>query len=192
MRRLPILALVTVAAFLSCPAQAGAGPVSDLYRGGVFGLPWNANKDAIQAKYPGGKWDKDDQGHDRYCATSRQTLLKLPAPHQSRQLCLLLGSDGTLASATAIMEPSLPSLLAIVNRCRTTFGDFDSVVRDQQAIQSRSTAMLWTRDNPYLVRVESDNDADGRPMAVSYTVAEEASLYTGGAAKVSNIPGLKK
>ena len=90
------------------------------------------------------------------------------------------------------MDPSLPSLLAIVNRCRTTFGDFDAVVRDQQAIQSRSTAMLWTRDAPYVVRVESDNDPDGRPLVVTYTVADEANLYTGGAAKVSNIPGAKQ
>lgn len=192
MRRLHILSCVTFCASLLCAAQASAGAVSDLYRGGAFGLPWSATKDAILAKYPGGKWEKDDNGHERYCAASRQTLLKLPPPHQSRELCFLVGSDGTLASATAVMDASLPSLLAIVNRCRTTFGDFDSVVRDQQAIQSRSTAMLWTRDNPYVVRVESENDPDGRPMVVTYTVADEAALYTGGAAKVSNIPGSKK
>jgi hypothetical protein len=188
MRRFPVLACVTVLASLSCPAHASTGAVRDLYRSGVFNLPWNANKDTIQAKYPGGKWDRDDKGHDRYCAASRQTLLKLPPPHQSRELCFLIGSDGTLASATAVMDPSLPSLLAIVNRCRTTFGDFDAVVRDQQAIQSRSTAMLWTRDAPYVVRVESNNDPDGRPLVVTYTVADEANLYTGGAAKVSNAP----
>jgi hypothetical protein len=188
MRRLFILSCFTIVASLVCQGQANAGAVSDLYRGGVFGLPWNADKAAIQAKYPGGKWDQDDKGHDRYCAASQQVLLKLPPPHQSRELCFLIGTDGTLASATAVMAPSLVSLLAIVNRCRTTFGDFDSVVRDQQAIQSRSTGMLWTRDSPYVVRVESDNDADGRPLAVTYTVADQASLYTGGASKVSNAP----
>jgi hypothetical protein len=192
MRPFPILVCVTSLAFLSCPAQASAGAVSELYRGGVFNLPWNADKGAIQAKYPGGKWDQDDKGHARYCAASRQSLLKLPPPHQSRELCFLIGTDGTLASATAVMEPSLPSLLAIVNRCRTTFGDFDAVVRDQQAIQSRSTAMLWTRDAPYVVRVESGNDPDGRPLVVTYTVADEANLYTAGAARVSNTPDSKK
>jgi len=192
MRRFPILACVTVVASLLCSAQASAGAVSTLYRGGVFGLPWNAGKDVIQAKYPGGKWGRDDKGHDRYCTASQQTLLKLPPPHQSREMCFLIGTDGTLASATAVMDPSLPSLLAIVNRCRTTFGDFDSVVRDQQAIQSRSTAMLWTSDSPYVVRVESNNDPDGRPLVVTYTVADEANLYTGGASKVSNVPDSKK
>jgi hypothetical protein len=186
MRRYQILTLVTFAGSLLCATQASAGAVSDLYRGGAFGLPWNANKAAILAKYPGGKWEQDEKGHDRYCAASRQTLLKLPPPHQSREICFVIGSDGTLASATAVMDASLPSLLAIVNRCRTTFGDFDSVVRDQQAIQSRSTAMLWTRDNPFVVRVESENDTDGRPTVVTYTVADEASLYTGGASRVSN------
>lgn len=186
MRRFPILSCVSLVASLLCSAQAGAGNVTDLYRSGVYGLPWNADKGVIQSKYPGGKWAQDDKGRDRYCTSSRQTLLKLPPPHQSRELCFLIGNDGTLASATAVMEPSLPSLLAIVNRCRTTFGDFDSVVRDQQAIQSRSTAMLWTRDAPYVVRIESDNDPDGRPLAVTYTVADEANLYTAGAAKVSN------
>jgi len=192
MRRFPILACVTVVASLLCSAQASAGAVSTLYRGGVFGLPWNADKGVIQTKYPGGKWDQDVKGHDRYCTASRQTLLKLPPPHQSREMCFLIGTDGTLASATAVMDPSLPSLLAIVNRCRTTFGDFDSVVRDQQAIQSRSTAMLWTSDSPYVVRVESNNDPDGRPLVVTYTVADEANLYTGGASKVSNVPNSTK
>jgi len=191
MRRIPILACVTTAASLLCAGQANAGAVSNLYRGGVFNLPWSADKGAIQAQYPGGKWDQDDKGHDRYCAASRQTLLKLPPPHQSRTLCFLIGTDGTLASATAVMDASLPSLLAIVNRSRTTFGDFNAVVRDQQAIQSHSTAMLWTSDSPYVVRVLSENDSDGRPVAVTYTVADEANLYTGGASKVSNVPSSK-
>jgi hypothetical protein len=191
MRRFQIISLVTIAGSLLCATQANAGAVRDLYRGGAFGLPWNADKQAILAKYPGGKWAQDDKGREQYCTTSRQTLLKLPPPHQSRELCFVIGSDGTLASATAVMDASLPALLAIVNRCRTTFGDFDSVVRDQQAIQSRSTAMLWTRDNPYVVRVASENDSDGRPMKVSYSVADEVGLYTGGAAKVSNVASLK-
>jgi hypothetical protein len=191
MRRFPILALATAVASLLCSVQASAGAVTDLYRGGVFGLPWNADKGAIEAKFPGGKWAPDDKGHDRYCVSSQQTLLKLPSPHQSREMCFLIGTDGTLASATAVMNPSLASLLAIVNRCRTTFGDFDSVVRDQQAIQSKSTAMLWTRESPYVVRIESQNDAVGAPLVVNFTVADEANLYTSGAAKVLNMPGTK-
>lgn len=191
MRRFQILTCVTFMASLLIATQASAGAVRDLYRGGAFGLPWTASKDAILAKYPGGTWEQDDKGQDRYCAASRQTLLKLPPPHQSRQLCFVVGSDGTLASATAVLDASLPSLLAIVNRCRTTFGDFDAVVRDQHAIQSRSTAMLWTRDNPYVVRVASENDTDGRPMVVTYTVTDDADLYTDGAAKVSNVPNSK-
>jgi hypothetical protein len=192
MRRFQTLSLATMAGCLLFAAQASAGSVSNLYRNGAYGLPWNSSKDAVQAKYPGGKWVQDDKGQEQYCASSTQTLLKLPAPHQSRELCFVIGSDGTLASATAVMDASLPSLLAIVNRCRTTFGDFDAVVRDQQAIQSRSTAMLWTKDSPYVVRIVSENDSDGRPLVVTYTVADEASMYTGGAAKVSNVPGLKQ
>lgn len=168
-------------------AAASAGPVADQYRGGAFGLPWNAGKAAIEAKYPGGQWSQDDDGRAKYCAASRQTLLKLPAQHQTKELCFLIGSDGTLASVTARMDASLPSLLAVVNRSRTIFGDFDAVQRDS-AIQSRSTAMLWTRERPYVVQVASANDADGRPMEVTFTVADEASLYAEGAATVSNKP----
>jgi hypothetical protein len=51
--------------------------------------------------------------------------------------------------------------------------------------------MLWTKDRPYVVRVKSENDPDGRPLIVTYTVADEANLYTGGAAAVSNVPGSK-
>jgi hypothetical protein len=170
---------------------ATAGPVGDQYRAGAFGLPWNAGKGAIEAKYPGGQWDKDDKGRDRYCAASRQVLLKLPAQHQTRELCFLIGGDGTMASVTARMDASLPSLLAVVNRSRTVFGDFDAVQRDEAAIQSRSTAMLWTRDKPYVVQVASSNDADGRPQEVLFTVADEASLYAEGAAQVSNKPTSK-
>jgi hypothetical protein len=43
------------------------------------------------------------------------------------------------------MNASLPSLLAVVNRSRTMFGDFDAVKRDEGAIQSRFTYMLWPR-----------------------------------------------
>jgi hypothetical protein len=169
-------------------AIATAGPITDQYRGGAFGLPWNASKSAIEAKYPGGTWDQDEKGRPRYCAASRQTLLKLPAQHQTKELCFLIGSDGTMASATARMDPSLPALLAVVNRSRTIFGDFDAVLRDEASIQSRSTAMLWTRDKPYLVQVSSSNDTDGRPLQVNFTIADEAALHATGAAAVSNKP----
>ena len=188
MRRIPFLACVAIMATATSTGIASAGPVRDLYSNGAFGLPWNAGKADIQSRFPGGNWAEDDKGRPKYCAPSRQTLLKLPAQFQSKEMCFLIGTDGTLASATATLDPSLQSLLAIVNRCRTTFGDFDAVVRDQQAIQSRSTAMLWTRDAPYVVRIESQNDTDGRPLVVTYTVADEANLYTAGASKVSTVP----
>lgn len=183
------LSLATIASVISTllAATATAGPVSDQYRGGAFGLPWNSGKSAIEAKYPGGKWSQDDEGHAKYCAASRQTLLKLPAQHQTKELCFLIGADGTLASVTARMDATLPALLAVVNRSRTIFGDFDAVQRDD-AIQARSTAMLWTRDRPYVVQVASANDADGRPMEVTFTVADEAAMYAEGAEKVSNKP----
>ena len=192
MRRIPFLACVAIVAVASYSSVAAAGSVRDQYSKGAFGLPWNAGKADIQSKFPGGNWTEDDKGRPKYCAASRQTLLKLPAQFQSKEMCFLIGTDGTLASATATLDPSLQSLLAIVNRSRTTFGDFDAVVRDQQAIQSRSTAMLWTRDAPYVVRVESQNDSDGRPLVVTYTVADEANLYTAGASKVSTVPDSSK
>lgn len=167
---------------------AGAGPVGDQFRTGAFGLPWSANKTAIEAKYPGGAWDKDAKGRDRYCAQTRQSLLKLPPQHQTRGLCFLIGSDSTLASVTATMDASLPALLAVVNRSRTVFGDFDAVRRDEDAIQSRSTAMLWTKEAPYVVQVSSANDADGRPVEVTFTVADEAGIHTGGVERVSHRP----
>ena len=189
MRRSSILAAVTLPVGLLAGGLATAGSVADLYRGGAFGLPWNAGKSAIEAKFPGGKWDTDDKGRPRYCVASKQTLLKLPPPHQTKELCMLIGTDNTLASVTAVMEPSLQSLLAVVNRCRTTFGDFDAVVRDEKAIQSRSNAMLWTTDAPFVVRIESQNNEVGNPTLVTLTVADEANLYTEGAKKVSNRPG---
>jgi len=170
---------------------ATAGPVGDLYRSGAFGLPWNAGKSAIQAKYPGGTWTTDEKGRDQYCAASKQVLLKLPAQHQTKEMCFLMGSDGTLAAVTAHMNASLPSLLAVVNRSRTMFGDFDSVRRDEAAIQSKSTAMLWTKDKPFVVQVASSNDADGSPQVVTFTVADEAALYAEGLAQVSNKPKAK-
>jgi hypothetical protein len=189
MRRSSILTAVTCAGSLLAGGLANAGAVSDAYRGGAFGLPWNAGKGAIEAKYPGGKWDEDNKGRPRYCVASKQTLLKLPPPHQAQELCMLIGTDNTLASVTAVMEPSLQSLLAVVNRCRTTFGDFDAVVRDETAIQSRSNGMLWTSDAPYVVRIESQNNEVGSPTRVTFTVADEAHLYTEGAKKVSSRPG---
>ena len=188
MRRWMLSAALLGGLAMSAIGTAAAGPVGDQFRTGVFGLPWSAGKGALEAKYPGGKWDTDENGRARYCATSRQTLLKLAPQHQTRELCFLIGSDGTLASATARMDASLPALLAVVNRSRTVFGDFDAVRRDEAAIQSRSTAMLWTKDRPYVVLVSSSNDADGRPTEVSFTVADEANMHTQGMAAVSNRP----
>ena len=189
MRRSSILTGATCAGSLLACGLANAGAVSDAFRGGAFGLPWNAGKSAIEAKYPGGKWDEDGKGHARYCVASKQTLLKLPPPHQTKELCMLIGPDNTLASVTAVMEPSLTALLAVMNRSRTTFGDFDAVVRDEAAIQSRSNGMLWTADKPYVVQVESENNEVGNPTRVAFTVSDEAHLYTEGAKKVSSRPG---
>jgi hypothetical protein len=169
-------------------ASAHAGAISDQFRSGAFGLSWNSSKGAVQARYPGGKWDQNPDGAERYCAANRQTLLKLPQQHQTRELCFVMGGDGTLASATARMDATLPALLAIVNRSRTMFGDFDAVKRDEGAIQSRFTYMMWTKDTPLVVVVGSENDTDGRPNLVSFTVADEASMFTSGAEKVSNRP----
>jgi hypothetical protein len=179
-------ALVALAALAAESANAGA--VVDQFRGGAFGLAWNAGRSAIEAKYPGGRWDKDENGRQRYCARTQQTLLRLPAQHKTRELCFLLGSDDTLASVTARFEPTLPSLLAVVNRSRTIFGDFDSIKRDEGSIQSRYTYMLWTRDRPYLVQVGSTNDADGRPSEVTFTVADDSTLHASGADAVSHRP----
>ena len=186
--------LVRVIAGLSLIAGAGsavAGSVADQFRGGAFGLPWNANKASIQAKYPGGNWDKFENQFDRYCAPSRQILLKLPAQHQTKELCFLIGSDNTLGAATARLEPSLPSLLAIVNRSRTMFGDFDAVKRDDGAIQSKFTTMLWLKDSPLIAVVSSSNGDDGKPNMVAFSVADEASLFAKDADKVSNKPVVK-
>ena len=175
-------------ATLLIAGAAQAGAVAEQFRSGAFGLAWNASKSAVQAKYPAGAWDKDQAGADRYCAATRQPLLGLPTPHQTREICFLIGSDGTMASATARMDATLPSLLAVVNRSRTRFGDFDAVKRDEGAIQSRFTYMMWTRDAPIVVVVGSENDVEGRPSLVAFTVADEASLFTAGAEKVSNRP----
>jgi hypothetical protein len=191
MRRTALLTLATGLSLLTAQS-AGAGAVGDQFRSGAFGLAWNAGKSAIEAKYPGGKWDQNEKGLARYCAASRQALLKLPPQHQTRELCFLIGSDGTMASVTAHMDPTLPALLAVVNRSRTMFGDFDAVRRDDGAIQSRHTNMLWMKDAPLVVQVSSGNDPDGRPNEVAFTVADEGSLYTAGADRVSNKPTVNR
>ena len=188
MRRLMLTTTLLSGLLLSTAGIAAAGPVRAQFGAGAFGLPWNAGKSTIEAKYPGGTWDTDEKGRDRYCAASRQTLLKLPPQHQTKELCFLIGSDGTLGSATAKLEASLPTLLAVVNRSRTMFGDFDMRRREEGTIISKWSAQLWTRDAPYVVQVWSENDADGRPVEVAFTVADEAAIHTEGAARVANRP----
>jgi hypothetical protein len=48
--------------------------------------------------------------------------------------------------------------------------------------------MLWMKDSPYLVQVSSANDTSGAPVEVTFTVADEAALHTGGAERVSHRP----
>jgi hypothetical protein len=189
MRRTHTLATLTGGFSILAAGAAVAGAVGDQFRGGAFGLTWGASKAAVESRYPNGKWDADDKGRPRYCAENRQSLLKLPTQYQTRQLCFLMGSDGALASATARMDPSLPALLAVVNRSRTMFGDFDAVRRDDDAIQSRSTAMLWMKDAPFLVQVASTNDANNQPVDVTFTVANDIGLHASGVEKVTHRPG---
>ena len=191
MSRSRFLPLITGFTLLACTGTTFAGSVADQFRGGAFGLPWSASSAAIQGKYPGGKWDKNEAGIDRYCAPSRQVLLKLPTQHQTRELCFLIGGDKTMGAATAHLEPSLPSLLAVVNRSRTMFGDFDAVKRDEGAIQSKYTYMLWLKDAPIIAVVSSANGDDGKPNIVAFSVADEASLFAKDADKVSNKPAGK-
>jgi hypothetical protein len=189
MSRSHYLTLIIGCSFLACAGAASAGGVADQFRSGAFGLSWNADRAAIQAKYPGGTWGKTDVGIDEYCAPSRQVLLKLPTQHQTKELCFMMGSDRTLGAATARLEPSLPSLLAVVNRSRTMFGDFDAVKRDDGAIQSKYTYMLWLKDAPIIAVVSSANGDDGKPNLVAFSVADEASLFAKDADRVSNKPG---
>src|SRR5512144_1452802 len=86
MRRLrrPLLALTGLSLGF-CTFVASAGSVAEQFGAGAFGLPWSASKGTIEAKYPGGKWDKDESGIDRYCAPSAQVLLGLPPPHQTKE-----------------------------------------------------------------------------------------------------------
>jgi hypothetical protein len=184
--RLTVFGLV-VAAVLPGTA-ALAGPVSEQFRGGAFGVAWTANAATVEARYPNGTWSTDENGRKRYCAASRQPLLKLPPQHQTRELCFLIGDDRTVTSVTARLDATLPSLLAVVNRSRTLFGDFDAVRRDEAAIQSRYTYMLWTKDRPFVLQVGSANDADGRPVEVTLTVSDDGTLNTRGADAVSNRP----
>jgi len=188
MRRAKVSAALLGGVAMLAAGAACAGPVGDQFRAGAFGLPWTAAKSAVESKYPGGAWDADDAGRARYCAKSRQALLKLAAQYQTQELCFLMGSDGTLGAVTARMDASLPALLAVVNRSRTIFGDFDAVRRDESAIQSRSTAMLWTRESPFVVLVSSTNDSDGSPVEVTFTVADEANIFTRGVERVSHRP----
>lgn len=188
MSRHPFIALLVGVSLFAVAGVASAGSVADQFRSGAFGLSWSADKSAIQAKYPGGAWDKDESGADRYCAPSRQPLLKLPTQHQTRELCFIMGLDRTMGAASARLEPSLPSLLAVVNRSRTMFGDFDAVKRDDGAIQSKYTYMLWLKDAPIIAVVSSANGDDGKPNLVAFSVADEASLFAKDADKVTNKP----
>ncbi|HVN42551.1 MAG TPA: hypothetical protein VMT50_07175 [Steroidobacteraceae bacterium] len=182
-----VIALSTAFIALVAGPAASAGGVSEQFGGGAFGVPWNAPRGAVESHYPGGKWLKDEKGRDNYCVVSTQTLLHLPPPHQTRELCFLLNASSQVSGVMARMDASLPTLLAVVNRSRTTFGDFDAVRRDEGEIISHSTKMLWTRDAPYVVQVASRNDDNGSPVEVSFTVSEESS-FAAGAAKVSNAP----
>lgn len=188
MRRNRVTSVLAGMGLTLLAGSALAGGVRDHFGSGAFGLPWSASKASIQSKYPGGNWATDEKGREQYCVASRQTLMKLPAQHQTRELCFSMGADGTLGSATAHMNASLPTLLAVVMRSKTYFGDFDAVQRDEDAIQSKSTNMLWTREKPLLVKVASTNDDDGKPVAVAFTVSDEAAVHAQGAAAVSNVP----
>lgn len=188
MRRTKSVAVAVGSLSMLVAGVAGAGAVGDQFRSGAFGLSWGASKSAVEARYPGGTWDSDEKGRARYCAVSRQTLLKLPAQYQTKELCFLLGSNGALSSATARMDASLPALLAVVNRSRTMFGDFDAVRRDDSTIQSRSTAMLWMKESPYVVQVASANDASNQPVDVTFTVSNDVGLHAVGAERVSHQP----
>jgi hypothetical protein len=169
--RFLIQALLGVSVLGATAAHAGA--VSEHFSKGIFGVSWGDSRSALTGKYPAGTWKENT-----YCVDSKQTLMKLAAAYQTKKVCFSIGNDQTVDEIFAHFSPTLPSLLAVVNRSRTMFGDFDSIQRDD-AIQSRNTVMLWSKDRPLQLRISSKNDSDGRPESIVLSVHENASPLAG-------------
>ena len=51
--------ITLLTAVVASAAQAGA--IVEQFRGGAFGLPWSASADAVQTRYPGGRWGNNAQ-----------------------------------------------------------------------------------------------------------------------------------
>ncbi len=169
--------------------SAVAGAVVDQFRGGAFGLAWNAGGAAIETRYPGGRWDQDDRRPKALLRGDAAVAAQAAGAAQDAR-DLLPGGRRTARSRARppASSPHCP-------RCSpssTAAARFSAISTRSSAtkgsVQSRFTYMLWTRDRPYLVQVGSTNDADGRPSEVTFTVADDAALHTGGADSVSHRP----
>lgn len=170
-RHLFICSLLGLSVLGPLPAHAGA--VSEHFSKGVFGISWGDSRSTLTGKYPAGAWQENT-----YCVDSKQTLMKLAAAYQTQKVCFSVGEDQTVDGIFAHFSPTLPSLLAVVNRARTMFGDFDSIQRDD-AIQSKNTVMLWSKDRPLQLRISSKNDSDGRPESIVLSIHENPAPLAG-------------
>ena len=148
--------------------SALAGAVVDQFRGGAFGVAWNAARCRCRGEVSGRslgpgragspallRSDPADAAQAAAAAQDARDLLPDGRRRYARQCDRAACADA--ACAARGRQPQPDDCSAISTPSSAT----------RAAVQSRYTYMLWTRDRPYLVQVGSTNDVDGRPNEVT-------------------------
>ena len=137
--------------------SAGAGPVADLFRDGVFGLPWGASAAEIQSKMPGGKWKSYDQLKVYSVADGRSVLGIERTPKQ--QIIFGLSTTGHLNDVSVEFPSSTQHFGNLLAKTTEVLGQpvgGADAPRPTTGLGAGYVQVLWPTDENITVKVISE------------------------------------
>lgn len=158
MRRHGLAAL----ALLHC-IPALAGPIADEFSDGVFGLPWGASKQQIEAAFPKGKWEAPAKGIEFYEVKDARPIFGLERTKKDT-ISFGLASDQRLSSV-AVTFPK---------------GDYGPlVIKLGEKFGAAETKQPISNANPEAMVVSFRNTWEEPPVTVTLNTAAIAfSTFT--------------
>jgi hypothetical protein len=115
----PSAVCVTFGLLLASPSLAGQ--IADTFRDGIFGLPWGAPAQEIEAKLPGGKWTELPGGARFYTVRDGRKILDIERKPKN-ELTLGLSKDGRLQSVSITFPTDSDTIVGLRVRAEEEFG----------------------------------------------------------------------
>jgi hypothetical protein len=142
--RNPVTLALSSLVLLSSTAQAGQ--IAELFKAGVFGLSWNASRDEVAQKYPGGSWV-----NRRSVYTVRDDRSVLGVERGKRNhIAYSFDKEGRLVGVTVYFPFNMKTTSDLTLAAERAFGEHlanrDDQISERTSL-TESTGFRWPRDD---------------------------------------------